>query len=186
MDQIWGMEYDAYFQHGLEGSSVQRKWADVCCPHRSQADNSLQQTHFGVANPPYLRDDIRKLCEYAKQACQAHHPVRIWSVLPEQCKEATDVLQMLHAAGACILIRWPAFCFPFIPLDFWLGMNSYKIQRETTAPFPVLLAVFQNALAEHHFPITEDHLRLLQTWTWMTFGDRSKPTRWDLEASLVA
>jgi hypothetical protein len=28
-------------------------------------------------------------------------------------------------------------------------------------------------------------LRLLQTWTWATLGERSKLTTWDLEASLT-
>ena len=185
MDKIWGMQYDAYFQHGLEESPLQRNWADLRFPHTSHTDNSLQHPHFGVANPPYLREDIRKVCEYAAQACLAHHPVRIWSILPEQCKEVTDVRQMLREAGACILVRWPAFCFSFVPLDFWLGMTSYKIRRATTAPFPVLLAVFQNALAEQHFPLTKSNLRLLQTWTWATLGERSKLTTWDLEASLT-
>ena len=133
---------------------------------------------MGVANPPYLKEDLEKVCEYAWEACTATHPVRIWSVLPAHCKAMPNMLQCLQDKGGEIVALWPTHSFVFVPLDFWLGRSAFKVSRAMTAPFPVVLAVFENTLAQQLFPVTEEQIHMLQGWTRATLGDRETDTVW--------
>ena len=176
-DDRFGLQFDAYNDHS-SGIPVLRQWADITTNLLSPVSNTCMQVHMSIANPPYLKEDLHRLCHYASTACAASLPVRIWCILPARCKEVPDVEQLICSAGARVIAVWPAFSFSFVPLDFWLGLNIFSISRGHTAPMPILLAVFENALAETHFPITEFQVQVLQTWSRSALGLKCKEMQW--------
>ena len=177
-DSVWGFQYDAYLDHSTDPPCV-RQWADLTFPFMSPVTRTLMPVHFSVANPPYLKDDLMQLCVYAAKACISQIPVRIWCILPVSCKAVPDLSAHIRQHGGLILAIWPAFSFSFVPLDFWLGMQVFSSNRGHTAPMPIMLAVFQNALACQYFPLTQSNILLLQTWTRHALGPKSKSTKWD-------
>lgn len=184
-DSMWGFEFDAYLNHSTEPPHP-RNWADLTFPSISPVTQTSMQVHFSVANPPYLHDDLMKLCIYAAKACQSKVPVRIWCILPFSCKEVPDLSTHILRHRGRIIAIWPAFAFSFVPLDFWLGLQVYSSQRGHTAPMQVMLVVFENALASEFFPITHSNILLLQTWTRHALGPNSKTTKWDVPGSCIA
>ena len=134
---------------------------------------------MSVANPPYLRSDLLRLCEYATHACLSAHPVRIWCVVPATCREVPDLQHRIREASGHVLAIWPSHSFPFVPLDCWVGQQVYQSTQGHTAPMPILLVVFQNTAAHDRFPISVSHLRLLQTWTRYALGEKGKHRQWD-------
>ena len=134
---------------------------------------------MGVANPPYLKQDLENLLQYANRACMAKHPVRIWSVIPASCKECPDLQQRIRHFSGYIVASWPKDSFPFVPLDFWVGKAAYANSKGHRAPMPVDLIVFQNYAAATLFPLQILHLHLLKCWTCMIMGNIGKKTKWD-------
>jgi hypothetical protein len=160
-DDVWGLEYDAYHEW-ISNRKTKRRWAEITSTCMSTVDGQMYEVHMGVANPPYLKEDLEKVCEYAWEACTATHPVRIWSVLPAHCKAMPNMMQYIQDKGGEIVALWPTHSFVFVPLDFWLGRSAFKVSRAMTAPFPVVLAVFENTLAQQLLPVTEEQIYMLQ------------------------
>ena len=167
-DQCWGLQYDAY--HGANGEI--RQWELESALQVSPVDHRQYLVHMAVANPPYLAGDLTKKCAYAEKACQASVPVRIWSVLPTWCQEELHLRAKILQAGGNILVEWPQNSFVFVPDDFWVGTNYFKVKKATTAPFPVMLVVFHNAAARNLFPVDAAQLQMLMIWTRTTLGKK--------------
>jgi hypothetical protein len=176
-DASFGLQFDAYHEHS-SGIPIRRCWADITTNLLSPVSNTQMQVHMSLANPPYLKEDLHRLCHYASTACAAPLPVRIWCILPARCTEVPDVERLIGSAGARIIAVWPAFTFSFVPLDFWLGLNIFSTKRGHTAPMPILLAVFENTLAGTYFPITEYQVQVLQTWSRSALGLKCKGMQW--------